>query len=74
MLPELYRQFQQVFAEDLPALLLYYLVYTYGIRDDIKGVQIGPLNWPGDRFQTKADWYIATQRNTRRERQITSVR
>jgi peptide/nickel transport system substrate-binding protein len=65
---ELYVQFQQIFAEEVPALLLYYPVYTYGIRDKVKAVQIGPLNEPGDRFRTIADWYIVTKRITTRQR------
>lgn len=65
---ELYVQFQQIFAEEVPALLLYYPVYTYGIRNKVKAVQIGPLNEPGDRFRTIADWYIVTKRITTRQR------
>ncbi len=65
---ELYIQFQQVFAEEVPALLLYYPVYTYGVRSKVKAVQIGPLNEPGDRFRTIADWYIVTKRVTTRQR------
>ncbi len=59
-----YMQFQDVFAEEVPALLLYYPVYTYGVRSKIHDVQMGPLNSPGDRFRTIADWYIITKRIT----------
>ena len=55
--------FQRVFAEELPALLLYYPVYTYGVRDKIHDVQMGPLNTPGDRYRSIADWYIVTKRS-----------
>jgi len=65
---ELYVRFQRIFAEEVPSLLLYHPVYTYGVRKEVKGVQIGPLNEPGDRFRTIADWYIVTQRITRRQR------
>ena len=57
-------QFQDVFAEEVPALLLYYPVYTYGVRSKIHDVQMGPLNSPGDRFRTIANWYIITKRIT----------
>lgn len=60
----LYLQFQRTFAEEVPALLLYYPVYTYGVRDKIHDVQIGPLNSPGDRFRSLATWYIVTKRVT----------
>ena len=59
-----YVEFQRVFAEELPALLLYYPVYTYGVRDKIREVQMGPLNTPGDRYRSLADWYIVTKRVT----------
>jgi peptide/nickel transport system substrate-binding protein len=59
---QIYAQFQRVFAEDLPALPLYYPVYTYGVSQRIKNVQIGPLNRPADRFATFPEWYIVTRR------------
>jgi peptide/nickel transport system substrate-binding protein len=59
-----YKDFQRIFAEQLPALPLYYPVYTYGVRDKIHEVQIGPLNTPGDRYRSIADWYINTKRVT----------
>ncbi|HIQ05210.1 MAG TPA: hypothetical protein EYH31_05880, partial [Anaerolineae bacterium] len=59
---QLYRRFQEIFAQELPALLLYHPVYVYGVRDKVKGVQVGCLNQPADRFRTFADWYILTRR------------
>lgn len=64
---QLYQRFQNIFANEVPVLLLYYPVYTYGVRNTVKGVQLGLLNEPGDRFRTIADWYIITQRVTRRK-------
>lgn len=61
---ELYKEFQRIFAEQVPALLLHYPVYTYGVRDKINQVQMGPLNTPGDRYRSIADWYIVTKRVT----------
>ncbi len=58
----LYARFQQLFLEELPALPLYYPVYTYGVSQRVKNVQIGPLNTPSDRFVTFPDWYIVTRR------------
>jgi len=58
----LYAQFQRLFLDDMPALPLYYPVYTYGVSERVKNVQIGPLNTPSDRFATYADWYIVTKR------------
>ncbi|MCD6290959.1 MAG: hypothetical protein J7M34_10695 [Anaerolineae bacterium] len=58
----LYREFQEIFTEELPGLLLHHPVYTYGISSKVHGVTIGPLNQPSDRFRTIAQWYIATRR------------
>lgn len=60
----IYQQFQELFAEELPALPLYYPVYTYGVRNTVHDVEIGPLNQPSDRFRTIAHWYMATRRMT----------
>ena len=58
----LYAQFQHLFAADVPAIPLYYPVYTYGVSERVKAVQIGLLNTPADRFATFPDWYILTRR------------
>ncbi len=59
---ELYIAFQRLFAEELPALPLYYPTYTYGVSRRVKNVQIGPINNRADRFATFPDWYIVTRR------------
>jgi len=64
---ELYKKFQDIFAEELPALPLFHPIYSYGISKKVHGVTIGRLNEPSDRFRTIADWYVATRRITLRE-------
>jgi peptide/nickel transport system substrate-binding protein len=59
---DLYVRFQEIFAEEVPSLLLYYPVYTYGVSERVHNVQIGALNQPSGRFATLADWYILTRR------------
>ena len=59
---ELYGQFQQIFADEVPALLLYYPVYSYGVSNAMHNVQIGALNHPSQRFEGFADWYMETKR------------
>jgi peptide/nickel transport system substrate-binding protein len=54
----LYRNFQVRFFDQLPALPLYYPVYTYGISSEVKGVRIGPIFEPSDRLDTLTDWYF----------------
>ena len=63
----LYKEFQDIFAEELPALPLFHPVYSYGVSKKIQGVTIGRLNEPSDRFRTIAEWYIVTRRITKRE-------
>jgi peptide/nickel transport system substrate-binding protein len=58
----LYGRFQDIFAEEAPALLLYYPVFTYGVSAAVHNVQIGPLNQPSERFTAFADWYVLTRR------------
>lgn len=56
----LYRNFQILFAEDLPSLPLFYTVYNYGLKSSIKDVSIGPVFDPADRFNAVNTWYILT--------------
>lgn len=53
-----YYHFQQIFADQVPALLLYYHTYTYGISDSVEQVTVGPLTDPSDRFSTISDWFL----------------
>ena len=69
---ELYRQFQELFAEQVPAILLYHPVYTYGVTSRVKEVQIGPMMFPSDRFVTVNHWYVTTRRVI--ESQVEGVR
>ncbi len=61
---DLYRNFQVVFDEQLPALPLYYPVYSYGVDKSVQGVRMGPLFDSSDRFDTILDWYFAVTRST----------
>ena len=54
----LYRNFQVRFFDQLPALPLYYPVYTYGVSSGVKGVRIGPIFEASDRLETITDWYF----------------
>ena len=59
---ELYAKFAQMFDEHLPSIPLYYPVYSYAVSERIRGVQLGPLLTPADRFQTLADWFVIERR------------
>lgn len=54
----LYKNFQVRFHDQLPALPLYYPVYSYGVASEVKGVRIGPIFEPADRLNTITEWYF----------------
>ena len=59
----LYRNFQVVFAKDLPSLPLYYPVYNYGVSAQVHGVQLAlPMYDTSDRLAFMANWYLVTRR------------
>ena len=58
----LYRNFQVIFAKELPALPLYIPVYSYGVDAQVQGVQVGPLYEPSDRLNTFTRWFLLTRR------------
>lgn len=59
---ELYRKFQELFAERVPALLLYYPIYIYGVDTRVQGVKPAPMLTPSDRFWNVTQWYLKTKR------------
>ena len=61
---QLYSEFQKIFAAEMPALPLYFDVYSYGVSNQVKGVRIGRLNWPWERFRTTNEWYKVTEQVT----------
>jgi peptide/nickel transport system substrate-binding protein len=57
----LYHEFQRIFAEEVPALLLYYPVTIYAVDAQVRGVQLTPLLHPSDRFRNLPDWFVETR-------------
>ena len=57
----LYRNFQVHFSRQLPALPLFYPVYNYAVSDEVRGIQLGPVFDPSDRFATILDWYLESR-------------
>jgi peptide/nickel transport system substrate-binding protein len=58
----LYRNFQVIFAKDMPSLPLYYPVYSYGVDVQVQGVQVAPIYDLSDRLALITDWYLVTRR------------
>ena len=59
---QLYYEFQEIFAQEVPSIPLYVPIYTYGVDERIHDVQIGPLVHPSDRFRTVSAWWIVPRR------------
>jgi len=58
----LYNNFQVRWSQELPAIPLFYPVYTYAVNSDVQGVSIGPIFDPSDRFNHVTNWYLVTRR------------
>jgi hypothetical protein len=54
----LYYRFQEIFAEEVPAILLYQAVYTYGTDKRVRNIQIAPMSDPSGRFRGVSQWAI----------------
>jgi peptide/nickel transport system substrate-binding protein len=63
----LYNNFQVRWSQELPALPLFYPVYTYAVTKDVNGISIGPILEPADRFSHVTNWYLVTSRSTSTE-------
>ncbi|MBI4300882.1 MAG: peptide ABC transporter substrate-binding protein [Chloroflexi bacterium] len=59
---ELYAKFQELFADDVPSILLYYPMYTYVQDKKVKGVQLGVMFEPSSRFYNINRWYVNMKR------------
>jgi peptide/nickel transport system substrate-binding protein len=57
-----YLEFQNLLAEDLPAVFVYSPNYLYGISTKVKGFPLQSIILPQDRFRGVSDWYIKTSR------------
>ena len=58
---KLYRNFQILFEKELPAILIYYPVFSFGVDIQVSGVQIAPLYETSDRFTSIKNWYLVTK-------------
>ncbi|OHB22819.1 MAG: hypothetical protein A3I22_00530 [Parcubacteria group bacterium RIFCSPLOWO2_02_FULL_40_12] len=57
-----YNDFQNLVIEDLPAIFLYSPYYIYPQTKKIKGLENELLGLPSERFANVNEWYIETQR------------
>ena len=59
-----YRSFQEIFAQELPAVLLYTPTYQYVYLADLQGVSPGLLFTPSTRFYDVHRWFVETEDST----------
>jgi peptide/nickel transport system substrate-binding protein len=58
---ELYAQFQELFAQEVPAIPLYVPTAVYVQTAELKGAQPGLLTDPGGRFWQVQEWFLKTR-------------
>ncbi len=57
-----YLHFQNILAEEIPAIFLYSPTYLYGVDKKIKGIKLDRITFPSDRFAEINMWYVKTKR------------
>ncbi|MCJ7623545.1 MAG: ABC transporter substrate-binding protein, partial [Anaerolineaceae bacterium] len=58
---KLYRNFQVVFSDELPALPLFYTTYSFAIDQSFQGIRVGSMYDSSDRFWNITDWFLITE-------------
>ena len=59
---ERYREFAEIIREDTPATFIYAPYFLYALPRALKGVELGSITVPSDRFLDINNWYINTER------------
>lgn len=59
---DLYREFQDILADALPAIFLYSPTYTYAVDRKVRGIETTTIFSPADRFTDIRDWYMKTKK------------
>lgn len=54
--------FQQLWVDDVPAVALFQPLLAYVVTAQFRGVRLGTLFEPADRFQRLSEWHTRTQR------------
>ncbi|GIW09818.1 MAG: ABC transporter substrate-binding protein [Dehalococcoidia bacterium] len=57
-----YAEFQAIFSEEVPSVLLYYPMTSYAVSREVNGVSLRLLFEPSDRFRSLPNWYVKTKR------------
>lgn len=57
---DIYKKFQEIIAEDEPAIFIYSPFYYYVQSKKVKGFATKNINVPSNRFDNLTDWYVKT--------------
>jgi len=57
-----YEEFSKLAIQDLPAVFLFSQLYLYLLPGDMRGVELGKIALPSDRFNHVNQWYRKTER------------
>ncbi len=60
----LYNQFQDLFASEVPAVVLYYPRYVVAIAKNVNGIEADTIDTPADRFRGISHWFIQFEEKT----------
>ncbi len=56
----LYKKFQDILADQLPAIFLFTPNYNFFVNKNIKGITANRIVAPSDRYASLSDWYVKT--------------
>lgn len=59
---ELYQEFAKIVSEDRPAVFLYAPEFIYIVPEELKGIELGALTQPAERYLNVHEWYTDTER------------
>lgn len=59
---DMYREFQNILADKMPAVFLYSPTYLYTTNSAVRGFSAVAINTPSSRFQDIFRWYVSTKR------------
>ena len=53
-----YKKFQEIIADEVPAIFLYQPVYIYKVYNKVRGIDLSGITNSWDRFYNIADWFV----------------
>lgn len=58
---QLYSEFQSLWVEDAPSVVLYYPRFNWSVSRNVKGIKLGWMADGSSRFRNVAEWYVKTK-------------